>query len=267
MKLKQHLLFMLCVSIFSCSTESVDSPNEEEEEETTDFTLIKRIVYNEGTADEYSETFNYDGNKLINVDYGDGYKNVYTYDANGDLIKDDFYEENVIIASIVLEYDTDNKLTKFTENFLDGSGLEDRKYQHNFTYNNDDSITVQVYISYLNADYELSRTDTITFDNKNIVKFGNEEYYNSYAYDDKKGMFKNIHAIEILNILNENEFGALIYGNTNNAISFKENGGSNNYNDNYQYTYNSEDYPISAIYSSVFGSINEDMETINFYYE
>jgi len=87
MSLKQFFIFGIIIFIFSCNTEPTDAPYEE----TNDSTLLKRIIYNKDTADEYSETFNYNGNKLISVDYGDGSKNVYTYE-NDNLIKDEYFQ-------------------------------------------------------------------------------------------------------------------------------------------------------------------------------
>ncbi|MFH4965267.1 hypothetical protein V8G69_09720 [Gaetbulibacter sp. M235] len=270
MKLNQFLLFTLCLTFFACSTESTDTP---EEENPADNTLLKKIIYNKGTVDEYSETYNYNGNKLISVVGTDGseeWKNVYTYDDNDNLIKDDYFDADGHIASVVLEYNSENKIATYTETFLESSGLGDRKYKSVFTYNNDGTLTNKVYVSYSNSDFELGWTETITLNGKNIAEIADDEGYKiSYGYDDKNGMFKNIHAIEVLNILSENEFGAYIYGNTNNIVSYVESDTSisGNYNDKYEYTYNEKNYPKTCIYTSQYGNGYEDIETIEFFYE
>ncbi len=266
MKLKQFLLITLSITFFTCSTESVNNP---EEEENTDSTLIKKIVYDKGTANEYTETFNYEGNKLTSVDAGDGYKNIYTYDSDNNLIKDDFFEKNELIASVSLEYNSDDKVAMYIETFFEGSGLSDRQYKHVLTYNNDGTITSKVYGNYNGTGFQLDFTEIITLDGKNILEVShNDGYKIAYTYDKKNNAFKNIHAIEVLNMLSENEFGSLIYGNTNNILSFIESGASSyNYIDTYEYTYNENDYPKTCIYSSKYGNQTEDIETIEYFYE
>lgn len=267
MKLKQVLLFTLCITFFGCSSESDGEPNPNPDSE--DSTLIKRIVYNGGTEYEYTETFNYDGNKLTSLDYGDDTKNIYTYN-NGNLVKDDYFLEGILQASTSLQYNSNGKLSTYIETFYEASGLGDRKYKHNIVYNNDDTITNEVYVSFSGSDFELDYTETITLNKKNITKIAdNEENEINYSYDTKNGVFKNIYAIEVLNILSENEFGALIYGNTNNVTSYIESDSdsSDNYNDRYEYVYNDKDYPKTGIYTSEYGTIDEDIETLEYFYE
>ena len=264
MKLKQLLLFVLCLGAFACSTESTNT----QEEPTNDNTLVKKIVFDAGTADEYPVNYNYDGNKLTSVDYGGGYKNVYTYDANDNLIKDEYFEANELSASIALEYSTDNKINKFTETFLEPSGLNDRQYEYIFNYNNDGTITMEVYVNYNNTSFELDETETITFEGMNLKEISYDDGFTiTYAYDDKNNAFKNIHAIEVLNILSENEFGAFIPGTTNNITSYVESGAfAGNENDTYEYTYNDQNYPITGTITFQYGSYSE-VSTIDFYYE
>tara|TARA_R110002049_G_scaffold1498_1_gene11613 strand:- start:39725 stop:40480 length:756 start_codon:yes stop_codon:yes gene_type:complete len=247
---------------FCFSTESTDPDDD------TDNTLVKKIVYDKGTDSEYTETFNYDGNKLISVDNGDGWKNVYTYE-NDNLVKDECFVDDVLQASVTLDYNLDEKIATYTETFTEDSGLGDRKIKHVFTYNNEGTITDEVYISYLNTDFELDRTKIITLNGKNISKIADGTYSTTYTYDDKNGAFKNIHAVEVLNILSENEFGSLIYGNTNNMTSFIENdtNTSDNYNNTYEYTYNDKNYPKIGVYKSVYGGIEDDIENVEFFYE
>lgn len=265
MKLKHILLFTSCITLFACSTESSTT-----EEETNDPTLLKKIVFNIGTADEFTDTFNYNGNKLTSVDYEDNSKNVYTYDDNDFLIKDEYFEEGTLVASVALEYNSDDQIASYTETFSESSGLDDRQYRKVFTYNNDGTLTNEVYVNYSNTGFELSWTETIILEGNNIAEISDDEGYNiSYTYDDKNGAYKNIHAIEILNILSENEFGALIYGNTNNIASYVESDTSSSfyYNDTYEYTYNDENYPKTCIYTSQYDNQEEDVETIEYFYE
>ncbi len=269
MNLKHLLLLIFCVGLFNCETESTD-PLEPEME--TDNTLIKRIVFNEGTSDEYTEVYSYtDGNKLMSVDDGFGFKNEFTYDGDF-LVKDNAFINGELAASVDIVYNSDEKIASYTETFFEPSGLDDRKFRNDFTYNNDGTLTNKHYVNFSNSGFELDYTETIILDGngKNIIEISdNDDYKVSYTYDDKNNAFKNIHAIEVLNILGENEFGAIIYGNTNNIISLVENGtpGSGLYNDKYEYTYNENNYPKTCIYKSSYDGVPEDIETLTFYYE
>ncbi|MEC3908689.1 hypothetical protein VOI54_16800 [Tamlana sp. 2201CG12-4] len=270
MKLKLILLnVLMIVTVLSCNTESVDLP---EQKETADNTLVKRIVYNIGTDDEYTETFNYDGNKLTSVHYSYGAKNVYTYDDNDNLVKDEYFEGDGLVASVSLEYNLDNKIASYIETFFEfpGFSLGGRRYKHIFTYNNDGTIADTLYVSDHNAEYELSGIKTFTLNGSSITEILYDWGYNiSYRYDNKNGAFKNIHAIEALHILSQNEFGAAIYGNTNNIVSHREkytNSVGDNYNDSYEYTYNEKNYPKTCVYNSKEEGI-EDTETIEYFYQ
>ncbi|GAA3582844.1 hypothetical protein [Snuella lapsa] len=264
MNLKQFLLVTLFISVLACSSESDDS-----KETPNDGILIEKIIYDKGTEDEYTETFIYDGNKLMSVDYGDDYKNVYTYDDNDNLIKDDAYAENELMATIAIEYNSENKVASYTETFHDGSGLEGI-YKYELSYNNDATITVKVYNKTSSSDFELYNTETITLNGKNIVKIVHDDgYTESYTYDNKNSAFKNIHAIEVLNLLSHHEYGAEIYSNTHNIISFVESGDSisDNYNDIYEYTYNENNYPKTGIATYSYGNLENEVSTIEFVYK
>ncbi|ULC58091.1 hypothetical protein MBM09_09180 [Flaviramulus sp. BrNp1-15] len=271
MKLNYFLLITLCLTLFACSTESTDTPNEETPEETeqpTDGILLKRIVETyEGET--YTTTFTYDGNKLITYDEGDGWKNIFTYEDEK-LVREDQFAENELNAYVILEYNTDGSLSNFREYFLEPSGLGGIVTKNIFEYNTDNTITQTIYRGDATSQTDFSHTYIITMQNDNIKSIVDSHDSYSYEYDDKNGVFKNIHNIEILNILSENEFGALIFGNTNNVINANDFEGSDEYNETYEYTYNDNSYPVSATWTSTydgsFGSY-EDVSTIEFFYE
>ena len=277
MKLYKFLVFCLCVNFFTCNIEPVGEveifqEEEEEEEITSDDLLIEKIIFNKGTSDEYSESFSYDGNKLTRINHGGGFINVYSYDDNDNLVKDEYFESGILAAFVALKYDSDKKLTEYTETFFEVSGLDDRQYRHVYTYNDDGTITSKVFLNEDDAGFELDYTETITKANGNILKISDDEGYSiNSKYDDKNGIYKNIHAIEVLNILSENEFGALLYGNTNNILTYVETDtnpdASELYNDKYEYTYNDNNYPLSSIYTSDLGTEDEDVETIDYIYK
>ncbi len=266
MKLQKILLSILVVTILSCSTESNDSS---ENPDSTDNTLIKKIIYNAGTDDEYSETYSYDGNKLISVDEGDGDKTIYTYE-NDLLIKEEHFLGGEVAAYTDIEYNSEEKVIKLTEFWLEGSGINGRIYEHKITYNNE-TITDVLHVKDSDTEFELWDTTTFYHENENISRIADDNGYELiFTYDDKNGIFKNIHQIEVLNLLSNSEFGAGIYSNTTNLTSFTEkdsnypNGGGT---ETYIYTYNNMGYPETAIikFEANDGGSEED-ETVNYVY-
>ncbi len=267
MTLKKTLLFVLCATFFACNTESVDNP----EEETTDSTLLKKIIFNKGTADEYTETYSYiDGNRLVSIDAGDDYKSVYTYEDDK-LIREATYFDGKLAAYVTLEYNSDGALSKFIEYWLETTGLSERAYKQIFTNNADNTITREVYLGDHNSQTDLNYTEVISFNGKNISRLKDTDDTTEYiyAYDDKNGMFKNVYAIEILNLLSENEFGPYIYGNTNNIISNIESYNNQNSEEITEYTYNDNDYPKTAVLKFKYNGIIDESqtETAEYFYE
>lgn len=233
MKFKQILLFTLCVTIFSCSTEKIDNPEKEKEtEETNDSTLLTKIIDTDSEGDSFTTNFIYDGNKLmtINNDWGD--KNTFHLF--------DFVEDKIA-------------------------------YKNVLTYNNDNTIKQDVYTGDFDSQTSFSYTYIITLENDNIKSIVDSPDSYNYEYDNKKGIYKNIFAIDIINIVNDTEFGYLFYGNKNNATKKLDIEGSYEYKETYEYTYNENDYPKSAIYTytsdDAFGEPEEEVYNIEYFYE
>ncbi len=273
MKFKNLFLFVSFIAIFSCNIEPIgENPDEiiqeEENEETNDNTLVKKIVYYQDTDFEYTEIFNYDGNKLTSIDGENGDRSVYTYEGDN-LVREDVYFEGKLAAYQTLEYNNDGKVEKLVEYWLEDTGVSERTFFHSLTYNDDNTISVDVSRSDMGSDPEFSYSEIISFDGLNISNTKQTDTEYVYAYDDKNGMFKNIYKVEVFNLLSENEFGPYILGNSNNIISDKEIYDNQTTDDTYEYIYNDKDYPISAIGKRIDdGVVDEDSSyTINFYYE
>lgn len=266
MKLKQFLLFTLCITFFACSSESTDTPDEENDDDNV---LLKKSIETDADGITETTTYTYDGNKLISVDYEDGWKNIYTYEDDL-LVREDQYTDNELTAYLILEYNTDNKIANFKEFFLEPSGLEGIAYKNVFIFNDDNTLTIENYSGDFNSQNASSSIDTFTYNGKNIITIENnsssQNLYNA-SYDDKNGMFKNVHAIEVLNIITElSEFSASIYGNTNNPTSI-EGIYSQETLDSYEYTYNDNDYPETAIYKDFYLGNLQYTGTIEYFYE
>ena len=267
MKLQLTLLYFLAFIVLSCSTESTDTPDTPDD---NDGVLIKKIIYNKGTSDEYTETYNYNGNKLISVDESDGYKTVYSYE-NDLLVKEENFFGGILGEYTTIEYNSEKKVIKLTEFWLEASGINGRTYEHRITYNDNNTFTDILYGKDLDTDFILWSTSLFSHEGKNITKIADDDGYELiFTYDDKNGIFKNIHQVEVLNLLSNNEFGSLIYSNTNNVTSFieKDDGRIEHYSkENYIYTYNDNGYPKNAILKSESDGETEEDETIEYLYE
>jgi gamma-glutamylcyclotransferase (GGCT)/AIG2-like uncharacterized protein YtfP len=255
--------------LFNCETESIDTPEVEQE---TDNTLIKKIVYNQGAADEYTEIYTYkDGNKLTSLDASDGNKSIYTYEGDK-LVREDIYIDGVLSANNTLKYNTDGKVIELVEYWSESSGLPEQTFKISLSYNSNGTIQADVYRSDEGSDFELDHMNIISFNGTNISSIkdedGSTEYI--YTYDTKNNIHKNIYAIEVLSLIGHNtEFGAYILGNKNNITSDSEvyNNESTAYT--YEYVYGDNDYPISATYKYVDNGVvdEESIETITYFYE
>ncbi|WNH12398.1 hypothetical protein [Thalassobellus suaedae] len=264
MKLKQILLFTLCITFFACNTESTESPEEKE-----DTTLLKKTIETDSDGEAETTIYTYDDNKLTSIDSGDGWKNIYTYE-NEKLVRDDQYTDNELTAYLTLEYNSTGKLTNIKEYFLEPSGLNGA-HKYILTYNSDNTIKIENYFGDFDSQTNLSSTYTFSYNGKNIFKIEDDdnsspEYYN-VIYDNKNGMFKNVNAIDVLNIVTElSEFSASLYGNTNNPTSI-----AGIYHqetlDAFEYTYNDNNYPIKATYHDSYQGNIDYTATIEYFYE
>lgn len=261
---------MLCIAVFSCSSESTETPNEEEQN-NTDNTLLKRMVetYDGETS---TTTFTYDGNKLITYEESDGWKNVYTYE-NNKLVREDQYVDYELNAYLILEYNANGQLSSFKEYFLEPSGLGESVNNYILTHNNDNTISIDMYYGDENSQDEFYGTYTYYLNEKNISKIESSvsSWSLTFNYDDKNGMFKNVHDIEVINITSQTEFGAYyIRGNTNNSLSRIDTDEYGAATEAYEYTYNTNGYPKTATFTDSYeGNMgtNEYVSTIEFFYE
>ncbi|MEL0649847.1 hypothetical protein V6246_00350 [Algibacter sp. TI.3.09] len=265
MKFKQILLFTLCITFFACSSESSNS----DEEETTDNTLVKKIVY----YDEFTETFNYDGNKLNSITDNDGYETKITYSDNK-VTRIDNYEDNELLEYFTVSYNSEGKLTSYINYLFDIDG-NDIAYNQILTYNNDNTVDVEVLRGNFSSQTEPMGTTTYTISNSNITKLSYDDITDNetYEFDNKKGVFNNILGFEVINFININsEFGFEIYGGSNNVTKITdEQDGWPTSSERFEYTYNENGYPKSSenYYNEDISNPNEEelLGTIEYIYE
>ena len=257
MTLKSSLITsLLIVTFFSCSSEST---NNDEQPQDNNLLLKQRITDN-GNGDILTETFSYDGNKLISIIDNEGTKYEYLYENNV-LNRINLSGPNGIITEYTtLEYNSNNQLISYTVYMTFGNeGL-----RFDLTYNSDGTITVKEYLGDHNVQNSLIGDDIITIANGQRISESSqiENFQSTYEYDSNNSIYKNISNIDILNLI-DIDFNGYIDSKNNNLLRWIENDNGTTYIfEEYTYTYNSSNYPETAVYQN-----QGDTETIQFIYE
>lgn len=257
---------MLCLTVFSCSTESTDSPKEETPDETeqpTGDVLLKRMV-EAYESETYTTTFTYDGNKLLNIKDTDGYETKITYDGDK-ITKVENLVDGEIAEYFTLTYDAE--ILSSYIHYLYDIDDEDIAYREVLTYNNDNTIDIETFSGDFTS--QTTPTDGLTtylMDGWNISKIEFEDSEDSYTheYDDKNNLFKNVLGFQAYNFINYfSEYGFEIYGGDNNTTKITDDQGWIVSVEDFEYTYNEDNYPVSA---NVFYDGEPD-GSIEFFYE
>ena len=236
----KKLLLLSALFIFACSSDESDSNDNSSTNgllvDTVQFSYLLSAAF-VVTQVEGTYSYNYDGNKLVSMDFsiinGETGTTNYTYNDNnqfsvvyhwgGD------YEE--------YEYDELGRLTVSTYTDVDES-ITPVIRRSVYLYNQDGTVRT----SYYNGNTE--PTEISTFDqNGNLISTtfidgSNNNETRSYTYDNANSPFKNMtgHHFE----------GSYYYGypalfsGGNNALTVE------NENNRYFYTYNDDNYPISV---------------------
>lgn len=252
MKLKTLLLFSLLLT-FACSSDS-DS-NDDDGNNPSDSVLIKQITYNYVDDGSYTETFNYDGNKLLSIvdtssDSNDTYEATFEY-ANDRISRINNYVDGKLMEYVTLEYGTDGILSSFTVFIFDIDG-ENVAIRSVINYEDGSSnFSLDNFRGDFTSQTEPSGTTNYTVINGNISSsaFPSTASIKSFQYDNKNSIYKNIDQIEtIILVFDNTEYGFYIYGAKNNVTQLDDDQGGIVYTETFEYTYNSNDYPNSAMY-------------------
>jgi hypothetical protein len=254
MKLKPLLLIPLLALSFACS--SNDSNDNDDDDDNQDLVLIKQINYSEIEDDySYTETFNYSGNRLMNIidtesDSNDEYSATFQY-TNDKLVRVDFLDLTELVEYVTLEYNDEGLLTSFITFFFDDN-VDDVATKYNLTYDvNNSNISLDLFRGNLSSQTEFLGTIEYVISDGNILESSSDinDDTESYQYDTKNGAYKDIFEIEtIILIMNSTESGFEMYGATNNVTQRNDN--QNNFPsiETTEYTYNTNDYPITGMY-------------------
>ena len=230
----KKIIYFLSISFLllqSCSSDSSD-------DSATSSVLCKTIKTTDASGVIYREEFTYNGNKFSQINYynNDNFEQKINVLYEGNLVKE------------VKIYNIDNKLdftTTFTYNSfgkiisklsIDSDPNSNGSSKTIYRYNQDGTITEFVYSGNQIIQDGLEVTTTYTLLDNYIIK---EEVVNgnsppriyNYKYDTKNGPFKNVAGFD----------WHLTGGNFSGG--FKNNVIENTYS-SYNYTYNSDNYPI-----------------------
>ncbi|AZZ58223.1 hypothetical protein [Riemerella anatipestifer] len=244
----------IAVNLMSCNR----SENDETVTESIPV-LPTKIHSTSEDGDDSTITFIYNGNKLLEIvgAYGSD-TNTINFEYSNNLISKIVEKKNVDITTTTFEY-LNGRLIKTVS-----TGTEDNKQYNlkevtNYTYNNDDTVTVDrakvstypnggiYYTSNISYIYTLSNGQiykyTIVYDPNYTANI----FINTVSYDDKNGVFRNIVGFKeaLLGLINfmGNE---LSFTQNNYTTHITDNNG-NFYKGIYQNTYNTNNYPIKMI--------------------
>lgn len=165
-------------------------------------------------------------------------------------------EETELLSTDYFGYNPNNQLIEFKTTIPDS----EMKRVTTYVYNNNNTISFEQYENYSDNEPELLKTGTITLQDGEISKLQVVKEFDSftdnYTYDDKNSLFKNVVGYDKLiftHIIGKQ--GSLNSGNTVLA------GISHNFvnNGELEYTYNSDNYPITAE-QSFFGTVLHSYE-------
>lgn len=243
----KKVLFTLAIglaTLTSCESDSETTPNNN----AVGVLLTKTIdTFDDGST--VTGTYTYDGNKLTEMSFDDGFRDEFTY-TNGLLTKIEEYTDDVLDLTTVLEYDSSDRLIKETYTFT-GQASD----VNTFVYNADGTVTFnedggQIYV------YSYSGGNNVSEDNTN----GDGDY--TSTYDSKNGVFKNIHQREVFELLG-------YYASVNNLLTYTNTSGTG-YDDEDEtntYTYNASNYPATSVQTYYAGTIDEETTNTEYFYE
>ena len=268
----KKLIYFLCIPLLllqGCSSDSDNNDNNNNNNGSSTI-LCKSIRYNESDATNirnYRDEYIFLGNKLSEMKsyYNDvlGGKSLVFY--TGDLITEakSYNELNRLDGNTVYKYNNSGQLI---ESIHYDEGILDVK--DTYTYNQNGTITELEYYNYGQPQETLNSNSTFTYTNGDLVKIDVIEYegsqvYNNqtitYLYDDKNSPFKNVHS-SFKKILIGYDGFAQPSGNNHNVIKktvINSNPNISNSTINYQYIYNSDNYPTKQTSSNSGSSIVE----------
>ncbi|NUY81820.1 hypothetical protein HUK80_13010 [Flavobacterium sp. MAH-1] len=201
--------------------------------ETGDGVLLKKTIEN-GPDGQFISEASYNGHKIVKITTNDGGRIDFTYTGD-DITKMAWKLDNELIEEQLYTYDASGKLA--THTLLDyeiGWGSKEV-----YTYNSDNTATVQNYSGDLVSQTLEGDTYTITFANGEVSQIVTPFETITYTYDNKNNPFKNVTGYGKISYIDGGASG-IMHNVTEESSS--EGGGST-----YTFTYNNNDFPATAV--------------------
>lgn len=257
MKRLSLILGMMTMGILaSCSTDEFDT------DVTTDATedaklnqkgvYLKRIVTttNAGSTVNTSD-YLYSGSKLARINSSDGTHVVYTY--TGNLITERaYYYNNTLNTKEIFQYNDNSQLLSYRRVNPSNTVLYTALYQ----YNSDGTVSVSGYRGSTIVESSKIVNRKVFVVNGQVNKIENYTISNgsavtevlNYTFDTKNSPFKDILGFDKLTY-----YDTALNGSARNVTGINTVGASlaNSGNDIVQYTYNAQNYPVTADKGSI----------------
>jgi hypothetical protein len=233
----KKLLLLSALLIFACSSDDTNDTNDN----TNNIKLVDtyQISYADNDSGstnliEQTFTYNYDGNKLLNISFQNSIVNNYTYNDNNQM--SGVYNSGGDFGEA--DYDNQGRLVVWTYTDVDDNPPGNPSISvANFVYNQDGSV-VQTWQGNGQTSYTFlfDQNENITTIISTTTNGTNTEKH--YTYDNKNNPFKNILGN---NFFLRNWFQGLrlSYGKNNNVLT------AQNENNIFFYTYDDDDFPTS----------------------
>jgi hypothetical protein len=251
---KSLKVLVLMLTICSCSSPSSDGFLGSEG------TLVSKIVSTSGGGSTSTSTLTYIGNKI--KDYTNS-NNKSTYTYNGDTITTiTTTQGSEVIYTDTFTYDANNRVASETINYLLENSSERKVYTYTAT-----GILVDVYSGDLNNATALSRKGKILLDaNGEVTAIENYDLSSIlisktvFTNDGKNSPFRNITGFSKQ---------PYFFGKSCNILTFNSYDGMNQLVSNsvFQYNYNSNNFPSSAIQNFFNNGTLSSVTTIQYFYQ
>lgn len=241
----------LFLILTSCSSDSSSSST------SSELLLKKEIVTDPSDGSSYTMTYTYNGTNLVKISYDDddSYDKIY---YTGDLItKIEFFDDaDFLEEKVTYTYNSDNKLSSY----VSVDYLNDNGEREVYTYNSDGTVSGVSYYGDSVTQTTLGTSRTITLSNGEViseVSTSGSGSSTTYTYDTKNHPYKNIKGFDKIGGFSDSDN----IGVTHNLLTRVQTNGSFTNTENYSYTYNSDNYPLTMS-SSTLGVVNETVQYI-----
>ena len=241
MKKTIYFLSIIFLILQACSTSgnaSDDTTN------NSNSILIKKIIETNPQG-IYTTIFEYNGSKVVKVNslFNNNLIGTALYTYSGNLVTEVnvFSNTNSLVEKNIYNYNSDSKVTSFINlDYLNNIGS-----RATYNYNSNGTISSSEYEGSLTSQTTLKETKTIAFSNGEvstlIEQIGTTTKTSNFTYDNKNFPFKNVLSNDKLAYCVFRTFKSEI--NHNLTKINKVQSGTSNSVSNWQYTYNSSDYP------------------------